>query len=288
MSNDPFRDQLAVITGGAGGLGAAMARAFAARGARLVLTDISAEGLAERVAELGQAVVATEVVDVADREAMQAFAEGVLERFGPPRILVNNAGVAVSARSIDTTLDDWDWLTGINILGVCYGIRLFGPAMEAADGRSHIVNVASAAGLTGAPAMPAYSMTKCAVVGLSEAMRFEFDADRLMTHVVCPGFVETQINVSVRAADPVDRKMGEKVMKRATKQGRTPADVADAVVRALDKRAFWVFMYAEAQMARLMRHLPDFARVFAWRRVQKQSAEARARIAAKLNAGRGD
>lgn len=285
MSDDPFRGQLAVITGGGSGLGAAMAAAFAARGARLVLCDISPERLAAQRTALGEAVVAVEALDVADRAAMARFAGDVIERFGPPRILVNNAGVSVSARSIDTTPDDWAWITGVNVLGVCYGISLFGRAMEAAEGRSHIVNIASAAGLTGIPSMPAYSMTKCAVYGLSEAMRFEFDADRLMTHVICPGFVHTGIVRDGRAADPVDRKLGDEIMADADKAGRQPADVAAAVVEAIDRRRFRALVYREAKTIRNLRHMPDPLRRLALGKLMRQIADRRAAAEVEVKGG---
>lgn len=276
MSADPFRGQIAVITGGASGLGAAMAQAFAARGARLVLTDIDADGLAAQRSALGEAVVAAEIVDVADREAMAAFAADVLERFGAPRILVNNAGVSVTARSIDTSPEDWAWITGINVLGVCYGVALFGQAMEASSGRAHIVNIASAAGLNGLFSMPAYSMTKCAVYGLSEAMRFEFDDGALMTHVICPGFVHTGIVSNGRAEDAVDRALGDTIMDDADARGRKPADVARAVVEAIDTRRFRTLVYEEAKMMRTLRHLPDFMRSAAFRKLKGQIARRRA------------
>ncbi len=285
MSADPFRGQIAVITGGASGLGAAMARAFAARGARLVLTDIDGDGLAAQRAALGDAVVHTAVVDVADREAMAAFAADILERFGAPRILVNNAGVSVSARSIDTSPEDWAWITGINVLGVCYGIALFGRAMEAAGGRAHIVNIASAAGLNGLFTMPAYSMTKCAVYGLSEAMRFEFDDDALMTHVICPGFVPTGIVSNGRAEDAVDRALGDRLMADADAAGRTPADVAGAVVDAIDKQRFRTLVYKEASMMRTLRHLPDFLRRAALRKLGDQVARRRVAAAKAVDEG---
>ncbi len=259
MARDAFRDQLAVVTGGGSGLGAAMAAAFADRGARLALCDVSAERLAAQEAVLGPAVVAAEVVDVADRAAMQRFAEGILDRFGAPRVLVNNAGVAVASRSVDMTLDDWDWIVGVNINGVCYGISLFGPAMEASAGRAHIVNIASAAGLTGLFQMPAYSMTKCAVLGLSEAMRHEYAPDRLMTHVICPGFVPTHIGADgVRG--PVQAQMLDRIMSLAARRGRGPGDIAAAVVRAIDRGRFCTLVYGEARLTLALRKMPDLMR----------------------------
>lgn len=282
MSADPFRGQIAVITGGGGGLGAAMADAFAARGARLVLCDISPDALAARKSALGDALVHTEVVDVGDPDAMTRFAEGVIERFGAPRILVNNAGVGVAGRSVDTSTADWTWITRINVLGVCYGVSLFGKAMEAAPGRAHIVNIASAAGLNGLFNMPAYSMTKCAVYGLSEAMRFEFDDTRLMTHVICPGFVPTDIVKSTRAPDPIDRAVGESVMRQAEAEGRKPADVARAVVEAIERLRFRTLLYREAYALRTVRHMPDVLRRAALRKLRRQVDAEAAKATAEL------
>ncbi|MCA9539377.1 MAG: SDR family NAD(P)-dependent oxidoreductase [Myxococcales bacterium] len=253
MREDPFEGRLALVTGAASGIGAAMCNALAARGARLVICDVDARKLAVRQGALGGAVVMAETIDVGDREQMAALAEKVHAKLGPLDLLFNNAGVAVGGDLLTTPLEDWDWMLRANLWGVIYGCHFFGPAMRAAPGKAHIINTASAAGLAGAPLMGAYCASKCAVVGYSESLRDESDPTQLGVHVVCPGFLPTQIAASGRFSSDRSRKAADKLLNRPN---RGPSDVALATLRAIERDRFLVLVYPEAWMQLARRVMP--------------------------------
>jgi NAD(P)-dependent dehydrogenase (short-subunit alcohol dehydrogenase family) len=194
----------ALVTGAASGIGRETALAFARRGADLFLCDIDEAGLAEterRARELGREVLCRRV-DVANREEMGAFAEAVHERVAAVDILVNNAGVAIVGGFLHTSLDDWDWLQGINLTGVVHGCHFFAPPMVE-RGAGHIVNVASLAGFVASETLAVYSVTKFAVIGLSEALRSELGRHGIGVTAVCPGIIDTPITDSARLRGPV-------------------------------------------------------------------------------------
>lgn len=283
---DALQGRLALITGAASGIGRATAMALARRGARLLLTDISAEGLsavAEEVAALGSAAQ-TWVVDVGDLEAMRALADEVHACFGPLDILVNNAGVAVLGRFVDNSIEDIHWMTDVNLRGVVHGCALFLPQMVEAPGCASVVNVASAAAFGGVPGMAAYAMTKAAVLSLSEGIQAEHDRRSLHVAVICPGFVDTRIATGARYASGLGegaRSEAERMLGRA---GRSPEVVAQRIVSAIEARRFLVPIFAEGWVAlatarlptRLAMRLRKLARAVADRRGMMASPEKRA------------
>jgi short-subunit dehydrogenase len=188
----------ALVTGAASGIGRATALELARRGARALLADVNAEGLARAKEEAHAfgADVQTHVLDVADAGAVDALAARVLED-GPIDLLVNNAGVAVVAPFACTAPADWEWILGVNLHGTLRLTRALLPAMTARhDG--HVVVVASMAGLVGAPGMVAYSTTKFALVGFAEALRLELADAGVGVTVVCPGYVRTNLHGATR------------------------------------------------------------------------------------------
>jgi NAD(P)-dependent dehydrogenase (short-subunit alcohol dehydrogenase family) len=196
--------QVAVVTGGASGIGRAMVDAFAARGLTVVLADVDTDSLDTAVRELnGTGATAVGVqVDVSDHSSVAGLAERVLRELGRVDVLCNNAGIIAPRRPLwEHTPDDWRWTLDVNLLGVANGIRAFVPAMIEA-GRGHVVNTASMAGLTTIPGggNGAYSATKHAVVGLSETLRVELDevAPEVGVTVFCPGPVPSRIHDSAR------------------------------------------------------------------------------------------
>lgn len=188
--------KVAFITGGANGLGLSIARAFIARGAKVMLADRDSEGLAKAEAELtgSGAEVGSVICDVTDIEALKAAANATVERFGKVHIVVNNAGVAVGGKPGAIPLEDWRWIVDINLLGVAYGVEIFAPLIASHGEGGHIVNTASMAGHVAMPGMGPYHATKYAVVGYSEALKLELGPQGIGVSVLCPGWVKTNIH----------------------------------------------------------------------------------------------
>lgn len=253
---EELRDKVVVVTGAASGIGRAMATAFAGEGARVVLADVEAEGLAVAARELeaGGAralAVPTDVTRAADVEALAARATDV---FGAVHVVCNNAGVAITGHVWEHTVEDWEWVLGVNLWGVIHGVRAFVPRFIA-QGAGHVVNTASVAGLTSAPFMGVYNVTKHGVVTLSETLARELmmvDAP-VGVSVLCPGFVQTRIleskrNRPVRLTAGAERErpeeMAEAVQARI-REGLPPAVVAQHVVDAVRANRFYVLTHVE-------------------------------------------
>ncbi|HTY19669.1 MAG TPA: SDR family NAD(P)-dependent oxidoreductase [Myxococcota bacterium] len=230
--------RLALVTGAGSGIGRASALAFARRGARLALCDIDEGGLAETEAEarrLGAEVLARRV-DVASAEEMQGFAREVHERAPAVDLLMNNAGVGLGGGVLDTSIEDWRWIVGINLFGVVHGLHCFVPKMVERGGGGHVVNVSSMAGYVASAALPAYTATKFAVLGLSEALREELAPHRIGVTAVCPGVINTPIVRRSRwrgaAASEVAR---ERAARAFARRNYTPERVAENVLRAVQR-----------------------------------------------------
>ena len=190
----------AVVTGAGSGIGKETALAFARRGASLGLCDVNEAGLEETTRQaraLGCEVLARRV-DVANRDEMSDFAAAVHQQVAAADIVMNNAGVGLAAGFLDTSPADWDWVLGINLCGVVYGCQFFIPPMVARGQGGHIINVASSAAFVATSALAAYSTTKFAVLGLSEALREELAPHRISVTAVCPGVINTGITTSSR------------------------------------------------------------------------------------------
>lgn len=201
-----FKDGVAVVTGAASGIGHGMARTFAHEGMRLVVADIEPEALTEVAEELRSdgAEVLAECVDVSDADAVERLAQRAYDQFGQVTILCNNAGVIENNLAIwEYSLDDWNWVLGINLMGVVHGIRAFVPRMLAGGQAGHVVNTASFGGLISGTANPIYIASKHAVVALSENLYNDLavrDA-KLKVSVLCPGWVRTNLVDSDRNRD---------------------------------------------------------------------------------------
>lgn len=188
--------KVAFITGGASGLGLAMAKDFAAKGAKIMLADRNAEGLDAAVAELktNGADVASVICDVTDADQIKAAAEATIVRFGKFHIVANNAGVAIGGQPGAIELKDWRWIVDINLLGVAYGVEIFTPLIESHGEGGHFINTASMAGHVAAPGMGPYNATKYAVVGYSEALKLELAPRGIGVSILCPAWVKTNIH----------------------------------------------------------------------------------------------
>jgi NAD(P)-dependent dehydrogenase (short-subunit alcohol dehydrogenase family) len=198
MSGLPDLDgKVAVVTGGASGIGKGIATALSAEGARVVIADIERDALEATAAELGATGVQT---DVSDPASVDALAAAVLDRYGAVDVVCNNAGIGPLAPVADLTLDDWHWMIGVNLWGVIHGIHTFLPVLKRNRDGGHIVNTASMAGLAAGPRLGAYAAAKYGVVGLTEVLAAELAADnaRVGVTVLCPGTVHTNIGHSSR------------------------------------------------------------------------------------------
>jgi len=197
-----YRRRIAVVTGAGSGIGRALSVALAGRGADLALSDVDFEGLQETARMCGSASrVEVYRLDVADRAAVVAHADEVAQAFGAVHLVVNNAGVAVAGTIEDTTFDDFDWLLGINLLGVINATKAFLPHLIS-SGDGHVVNVSSVLGLVAAGYLGAYSTAKFAVRGFTEALRQEMRmaGHPVQVHCVHPGGVRTNIGRNARVA----------------------------------------------------------------------------------------
>lgn len=255
---DQFHNKVAVITGGASGIGLALAERFAQEGMRIVIADIEQATLDRALAKLRQA--GTEAIgvrtDVADIDSVRALAKATLDAYGAVHVLCNNAGVQVTAPTWQIPLSDWKWALGVNLWGVIHGVHVFVPIMLSQNEPAHIVNTASMAGLISAPMMSCYSVTKHSVVTLSETLAMELKqaGSPIGVSVLCPGFVQTALHESDRnrpATDETDTLSAE--FRAAIKQsvtalvtsGKQPAEIADFVLTGIRENRLHLLSHPE-------------------------------------------
>jgi len=189
--------KVAVVTGGASGIGKGIAQALADEGARIVIADIEDGALQAAAKELGATGIQC---DVSSAESVSALAEQVVERFGTAHVVVNNAGIGPIGRLAELTLDDWRWIVGVNLWGVIHGIDAFLPILKGNEEGGHVVNTASMAGLVPTPNLGSYVVTKYGIVGLTETLALELaeDGSKVGATVLCPGTIHTNIGTSSR------------------------------------------------------------------------------------------
>ena len=227
-----------LVTGAASGIGKETALAFARRGANLIICDRNDAGLAEtaaRIQSLGRDVISRRV-DVANRDEMGAFAATVHAQIPAVDILMNNAGVALGATFCDTGLEDWDWILGINLLGVIHGCHFFIPAMVARGRGGHVINTASTAAFAASTAMAAYGTTKFAVLGLSEALRDELARHHIGVTAICPGVINTPIvDTAVLRGAMATPKARQFIGDTFRRRNYGPERVAQNVLKAVQR-----------------------------------------------------
>ena len=248
---DPFRGRVAVITGGAGGIGFAMAEAFAARGARIALADLDEAGMAERAKtlEAGGAEVLCVPTDVTLRQSVASLADAVWKRFGAAHVVCNNAGIAIAGPLLKMTPDDWRLTMDIDFWGVVHGVDAFAPRLIEQEQGGHIVNTASMAGLVGMQWLGVYCAAKFAVVGLSESLRRELEPYGIGVSVLCPMVVATAItenSMRLRGKEAPKAPVLEQPPAGAMRGGVIGTEeVARRVVRAVERNDLYVLTHPE-------------------------------------------
>jgi NAD(P)-dependent dehydrogenase (short-subunit alcohol dehydrogenase family) len=259
-----FKGKTAVLTGAGSGFGLECARIGARLGMNLVLVDVQQDALdaATREMESAGAQVQSFRLDVSNAGQMQAMGQAVLQRFGAPHFVFNNAGVGSGGLIWENSLADWEWVLGVNVMGVVHGVRIFTPMMlDAARKdpawRGHIVNTASMAGLLNPPNMGVYNVSKHAVVSLSETLYQDLSlvTDQISASVLCPFFVATGIGQSHRnrpeglAGDKPTKSqlIGQAMTGKAVDSGKvTAASVAQLVFDAVAKNQFYIYSHPKA------------------------------------------
>ena len=261
-----FKNKTAVLTGAGSGFGLECARIGARLGMNLVLADVQQDALNKAVAEMeaaGAAVLGMQV-DVSKAAQVEALGAATLERFGAPNLVFNNAGVGSGGLIWENTAADWEWVIGVNLLGVAHGLRVFTPMMLEAAGKDpawqgHIVNTASMAGLLNAPNMGIYNASKHAVVSMSETLYQDLAlvTDQISASVLCPFFVPTGISQSHRNR-PAELKangvkptrsqlIGQAMSDKAVGSGKvSAADVAQMVFDAVAANRFYIYSHPKA------------------------------------------
>jgi NAD(P)-dependent dehydrogenase (short-subunit alcohol dehydrogenase family) len=257
-----FKNKVAVITGGASGLGFAIAQRAVREGMKVVIADVEQAALTRAEAELkaaGGDVIGVKT-DVSKADQVDALAKQTLQKFGAVHLVCNNAGVGgMRTKAWEARLEDWEWVLGVNVWGVIHGVRTFTPIMLAQDEPCHMVNTASVAGLLSPSGMSVYNVSKHAVVTLSETMfqDLALSKAKLGVSVLCPAFVPTGIWNSARnrPADLADGLDVEAEKRRALEvkavldKGKVSAsDVADMVFAAVAEEKFYILTHKKIKV----------------------------------------
>jgi NAD(P)-dependent dehydrogenase (short-subunit alcohol dehydrogenase family) len=240
---DELRGRVAVVTGAAGGIGLALCELFAREGMRVVMADVEPERLqqsADEVARGTNAEVLAVPTDASRWESVEALALRALEGFGAVHVLCNNAGVQRPTKAWECSLEDWDWLVGVNLNGVFYGVKAFVPTMVERGEPGHVVNTASVGGLLAYPELAPYAATKYGVVGFSESLYHDLRSEDapIGVSVLCPGAVATQFRAHSRRLRPGGSV--DDIADVSTPVAIAPTDVAAQVLDAVRNDRFWI------------------------------------------------
>ena len=260
---DELQGKVAVITGGASGIGLALAHRAATAGMKVVVADIEAAALDAAVGALKDAGADAlgVITDVRELAAIEALRDRAVDTYGGVHLLCNNAGVGGGGRTWEASIDQWKWVIDVDLWSVIYGIRTFVPLMLT-QGVGHIVNTASMAGLTSPAGMGPYNVAKHGVVTLSETLFHELRGEgaAVGVSVLCPAFVSTKIHESLRnapnevlaevaAVDPAEMQPMRDMMRMLIEGGMPPAEVADQVFDAVVNDRFYILTHAETPAA---------------------------------------
>jgi len=270
-----FKGKVAVITGAASGIGFGLAERCAQEGMKVVLAGINESTLKKAEKDIKKTGATTLVVktDVSKAGDVEALAKKTLDAFGAVHLLFNNAGVSAGSTIWGSTLADWEWVLGVNLWGVIYGVHFFVPIMLKQGTECHIVNTSSGNGLTSMTNMGPYSVTKHGVVTLSETLYRELEqgGHNVGVSVLCPGIINTKIlecarnrpkelqNKPGEGMDMTDPKVQEmmQTFKQIWANGMAPAKVADIVFNAIREKKFYILANMEAAMPMIQARMED-------------------------------
>jgi NAD(P)-dependent dehydrogenase (short-subunit alcohol dehydrogenase family) len=249
---EDLEGKVAFVTGGASGIGLAMAQCFAREGTKVVLADIEVGALEK--AEEGLRSSGAEVIgvacDVSDHASVVAASERAHEAFGRVHVLCNNAGVAPAGEIDATTPADWQWGLGVNLMGVVHGIQVLVPKIKAHGEGGHVVNTASIAGLVALPTLGIYTASKYAVVGISETLRGELAPHGIGVSVLCPSFVNTRLHESHRnrpAALSTGSEEANEFMTQMLSTATDPQVIGERVVRGVKRGDFYILPHPDVK-----------------------------------------
>lgn len=240
--------KVAFITGGASGIGLALARACGDEGMKVMLADIDEQGLQQAVESLSESNVDARwtICDVARIDSIQAGAQATISAFGKVHLLANNAGVFIEGGAGDIPVDKWRWVIDVNFTSVIYGVETFLPLIRSHGEGGHIINTASMAGLVGYSGLSAYVATKHAVFGYSESIAGQLKQEDIGVSVLCPGFVNTQIadvaRYEANAGEESDQANNPEVAEAVSK-GMSPSVVARFALEQIQSEAVHIFTH---------------------------------------------
>jgi NAD(P)-dependent dehydrogenase (short-subunit alcohol dehydrogenase family) len=251
-----FEGKVAVVTGAASGIGLATAVQFAEAGMRVVLADIEQDALdkaVKSISDKGQIAIGVQT-DVSDWEQIQQLAEATMDEFGAVHVLHNNAGVVVAGTIEELSIEDWEWVLGVDLWSVIYGVKAFLPLIKQ-SGEGHIVNTASTAGIASANNIGPYNVAKFGVVAMTETLQLQLTSEKSLigASVLCPGAVNTRIVESHRNREPAALKQPDtdtelqfrKDAGTMLTKGLDPQKVAEMVFNAIVTQEFWIITHPE-------------------------------------------
>ncbi|MCH2174062.1 SDR family NAD(P)-dependent oxidoreductase [Myxococcota bacterium] len=244
-----FEGRVAVVTGAASGIGAALAHACVERGMKIVAADIDAAGAEATAQRLGESAVA-HTVDVADPHSVSALADASFARWGQVDLLFNNAGVFQGGLTWERSVEDWEWTLGVNVYGIIHGIRNFVPRMIAQETPGHVVNTASVAAFVGGPASGPYVVSKCAALSLSECLAWDLQAanSKIGASVLTPSAFDTEIAGTARVrpasfgtdSTPDGKATAETLSGMLADRGAPPEEIIPPVFEAIESGTFLI------------------------------------------------
>tara|TARA_R110002110_G_scaffold262803_3_gene478512 strand:- start:341 stop:1171 length:831 start_codon:yes stop_codon:yes gene_type:complete len=250
-----FANRVAVVTGGASGIGLGMVRAFAARGMKLVIADMDEPALELVLKELSDNNIEAigRRCDVSKLDQVEALAAAALEQYGQVNVLCNNAGVGIPTPASRFKLDDWEWIINVDLWGPIYGVKTFLPLIEEA-GEGHINSTSSMAGLISTASLSAYSVAKHGVVALMAALERELRAKKspITASVLCPGPINTNISQNSvdyrpshqdQAKRPIKDNKTTASIQASLEAGMQPDEVGELVANGIADNKFWILTH---------------------------------------------
>lgn len=248
-----LKDKVAVVTGAGSGIGQATAIALAKEGCHLALADINQAGMEATASEVKRSGVkiSQHTVDVASKKEMNRFVEEVIAYHGHVHIVVNNAGVSVFGDFIEQSIEDIEWVLGINLWGVIYGCKLFLPYLQKEE-EGHVVNVSSSSGIFPTPKMSSYTTSKFAIRGLSETIRLELAKHNIGVTTVHPGMIKTNIPHATKYQEK-DRKKQETGVAMFSRFGHDPEKAAHKIVKGIKENSQRVLIGPEAYVLDMLK-----------------------------------